>query len=749
VFQTTRDGAEIRVDLDQGREADLVAQLLTPRVRATTLAALAVNLRHLPTFVAHLAHVYGLVLPLSLGDAAWALGDYDRAEAYFLKARDYRYLNTAIEKPAVWRRLAETYLARGKRLATQDRRDEAREQFALLMPRTTHEGSATARPLYAGAFAAYRAVARAFLDAGDPVAFPALDYGCRIVLLDALSQQDRLESGIGQANDAARFDGARSRRPEQIRHDAQRFVRHETTTRDVLDQRASAANAWLSLEQRRASDAAELRRVAERCGGLATTRLELANHLLDQLEAMAAGAVELAQAHGWIDSDARTEPRRWWGLKRDPERMVPTQQSAARAQTARDAEVARLRAQIETMTAAQAEVDRRLVVANQIEADASRRQQLAQLHLAQARACQQCPDAEMPPPELWGALVRNTLDERDRTVSPERTRPAPGRMPLSLTISLAHHVPYQFFRQFWSSGRLDFETSLADLERHFPGLYGATLRGVEVHIDAPGRARPPRATLTNVGVSRLKERDGTERMVLHEPETIYLPQPVLAAARAGHRAPTPYRSVFDGAPFATGWTLELARDAARVDPRTIADVRLVLDFDARCDPQLASPVDDRAPTPSMDEHIIGLALRSAYPRDFAFLGKTGAVAFTIGPSLISADHDDPRIIDLSVGAALADASLPHPVVGTLSSATGGVSLEFALDPGGTIAIAAPSPLSELRGHRLLDSWTIRFDRARNAEAFAAGFRWSGLGDVFLTVDYAYRPSRRVHSHARV
>lgn len=60
-----------------------------------------------------LPHLFYYVIPVALGDCYHAIGEYDTAEGYYLKAADYPYINLSAEVPALWRRLAQNALSWG------------------------------------------------------------------------------------------------------------------------------------------------------------------------------------------------------------------------------------------------------------------------------------------------------------------------------------------------------------------------------------------------------------------------------------------------------------------------------------------------------------------------------------------------------------------------------------------------------------------------------------------------------------
>ena len=68
----------------------------------------------------NLPHIYFYVIPISLGDCYQALGDYSAAQESYLKAADYEFINTHLELPGLWQRLARNALEWGDRFYKAD-----------------------------------------------------------------------------------------------------------------------------------------------------------------------------------------------------------------------------------------------------------------------------------------------------------------------------------------------------------------------------------------------------------------------------------------------------------------------------------------------------------------------------------------------------------------------------------------------------------------------------------------------------
>jgi multidrug efflux pump subunit AcrA (membrane-fusion protein) len=89
--------------------AQITSLLYTPHVSATSLPDALTNISSLWERPAALPHDYFYVIPLALAQCYQAMGDYPRAETYYLQAASYTYINTAIEGPYVWVGLANLY----------------------------------------------------------------------------------------------------------------------------------------------------------------------------------------------------------------------------------------------------------------------------------------------------------------------------------------------------------------------------------------------------------------------------------------------------------------------------------------------------------------------------------------------------------------------------------------------------------------------------------------------------------------
>jgi len=104
-------------------------------------------LRNLPACPADLAadlpRIYFYVIPLALAECYHALGDYTDAETDYLQAASYQFLNTTVEAPYLWARLATLYLDWGDSLFRQGDAPDALPIYSrLINPDDTEPSSA-------------------------------------------------------------------------------------------------------------------------------------------------------------------------------------------------------------------------------------------------------------------------------------------------------------------------------------------------------------------------------------------------------------------------------------------------------------------------------------------------------------------------------------------------------------------------------------------------------------------------------
>jgi tetratricopeptide (TPR) repeat protein len=143
-------GDELKtIDLTKDIVNQLKTQIYEPRVTMDTIKGL--NIIGVPTkenLIAGLGHIYCFVLPLSIGDCYFELGEYEKAIKWYQKARDYKYLNKPIEAPLVWQKMANVFLRWGNMLFEENQKEEAKGKYEKIVCRSSSWSLDLNSPLY-------------------------------------------------------------------------------------------------------------------------------------------------------------------------------------------------------------------------------------------------------------------------------------------------------------------------------------------------------------------------------------------------------------------------------------------------------------------------------------------------------------------------------------------------------------------------------------------------------------------------
>lgn len=155
----------------------LLDSVYKARIETKSLRDLVFRPRDVGETTAYLTHLYAFVIPQALGDCYQQIGNFERAEAYYLQAAEYSFINTELEAPALWIKLANNLLLWGDHLYRQEQLEDAKQVYGRLI---TDGGKApTGSPLYdlgvfAGPVADAKKILAALDDPGSTGVNPAL-----------------------------------------------------------------------------------------------------------------------------------------------------------------------------------------------------------------------------------------------------------------------------------------------------------------------------------------------------------------------------------------------------------------------------------------------------------------------------------------------------------------------------------------------------------------------------------------------
>jgi hypothetical protein len=173
---------------------EVAAKLYTPRIAATDLASLNWSMADLFSSALYLAHLYGYVLPLKIGDAYAQQRLFAKAEQHYLQAAAYSYLNTTIEATVLWVRLARNAVEWGDALYRQEDLDGAKEQYTKVV---TEADAAPPSALYTTASLGVPAgIATQILATLSNRPLPLDDWEIALPILNASGQLHQILAGF-------------------------------------------------------------------------------------------------------------------------------------------------------------------------------------------------------------------------------------------------------------------------------------------------------------------------------------------------------------------------------------------------------------------------------------------------------------------------------------------------------------------------------------------------------------------------
>jgi hypothetical protein len=172
-----------------------VRDIYQTRLVAKAFAQIDFKIVDTSTTTVYLTHLYAYVLPVKIADCFHEMGQYAKAEEYYLMAAKYTYLNKAIEGTALWLRLARNAIEWGDCIYKAEDLPKAKIHYAKLI---TDDGKVPpASFLYTDAALAVPASqARTLIQNLLTRPLPAVNWEIAIWVLTASARLQQILSGL-------------------------------------------------------------------------------------------------------------------------------------------------------------------------------------------------------------------------------------------------------------------------------------------------------------------------------------------------------------------------------------------------------------------------------------------------------------------------------------------------------------------------------------------------------------------------
>ena len=417
----------ISVDLQGNAAANLTASIYQPRISASTLAALATFEIIETNFIAYIPHTYGFTIPLSLGDCHLELGDYEEAITWYEKARDYQYLNQAIEAPMVWLKLANAYTRWGNFQFESGEKAEARTRYEQII-RLTDPILDPASALYKSpVFDGLTAQVQAILAAPQPLDAEVHNPSIAAVVLLAKLNIQNIEDGI----DFPLLSLAREQVPvfrfDYLQNTARYFAEHaiqaertyinfktsaeqEEFQRSMLQNAVDLEAANEQLEIKKVEIAQEQKEAIEANQAYANTQLENARDLKTEYADVSLEEMALDSEITYVGAPTTEydfSGYEGYGISNGTHRVdeVLRTLTQRRSEISREFELNNMNRRISELEAAKKVADEQVDIATKQKEAADIQKNIATLRKQQAEQQLALFDSQEFTPDLWNRLA--------------------------------------------------------------------------------------------------------------------------------------------------------------------------------------------------------------------------------------------------------------------------------------------------------------------------------------------------------
>lgn len=303
-------------------------------------------------------------------------------------------------------------------------------------------------------------------------------------------------------------------------------------------------------------------------------------------------------------------------------------------------------------------------------------------------------------------------------------------IPVKQMFSLSELNPTGFQTTFKNTGRLQFETALADFDMAYPGAYLRKIKKIEMVVEGlipPGGVH---GTLSNSGISRDRKKNGDAFYRIQPHETLYLsnynPRADVVIFQPDQRV----LDVFENCGVATSWTLDMPMAANDLNYQTISDVKMIVYYTAQYDTLLENNI--KATLPATGSKNMALPFRIVFPDEYFSFIDSGELKFKLLATDFAYNEINQVVKNISlkvVTDGIPAANLKFTVIQEA------VNAQAVTDAAGVMrsdSTDAANPLNVFIDKETNKEWTIQLMEADNA-----GLDRTKIKDLFLFMEYSF------------
>jgi receptor-binding and translocation channel-forming TcA subunit of Tc toxin len=311
----------------------LEADVYSKRITASNLNSIWFYEQVDTNFVAYIPQLFFFVLPIAIGDTYAAMGMYQQALDEYAKALAYPFLNSGIEAPYIWLKMAKAALDWGDRLFRQGSPEDARAQYEKLIG--TDLSVPAGSPLYQGALASIRDAATETAKEIQGQAHAEVNPKVAELVTRAYLQLQRIANGLnfyGLGPDdypvfrfkylqaVANYMADNAVQTERTFISFRSTAENQTLERIQLENAVDVNKAALAVEQKRLEDAQLEVEAAAETRHLAELRRAHAQDSLDDWNTLGRELASVNAALAWASNASNDQDITYTGVRYNGER---------------------------------------------------------------------------------------------------------------------------------------------------------------------------------------------------------------------------------------------------------------------------------------------------------------------------------------------------------------------------------------------------------------------------------------------